>query len=444
MPALSKKLDLVLRDKSLEDSLSEVAKAAKISIKVLPGSVADAAALSGAEELRVTYLDLRHATVAEALDWLLQPERLTWWAADGSVVAGSERRRDGTSPWIYDVSLVALPDGAELEKLGDGQKAAAAAQQEAAEFLSVVRAQLGAKDTDQSVLWFAPGQLLVFGTPDQHSKTEKLLTSLADSKATLAGAAAKLHTVTAKRFADRKARAERSAKADALMRAASAHQQFGWQLLAAAAAGKLDDEALTELTIAWKRPETAELLKGGGRAVVLRSWWMVKETLSALGANDNKELSALESLARKTCEPAASDALAALEKKPDDSDAFAAVLYAALATRDADYTAKALPLLTKSSGKDDALSAARTIAKALLADRKQIDRAALANVVTGGVAGDDLTVLLAMAAARAGGEPSSAFRAAARELVGGQPLDGNLVVLISRLAARQLPLVAER
>jgi hypothetical protein len=185
------------------------------------------------------------------------------------------------------------------------------------------------------------------------------------------------------------------------------------------------------------------LLKGDGRAVVLRSWWIISETLSALGTKGN-ELSALADLARKTCEPAGRAALAALEKNPNDAEAFAAVLYSSLAMRDTDFTKSALPLLTKTSGKDDALAAGRTIAKALLSDPKQIDAAALMKVVSDGVVGEDVTVLLAIGCARAGGDAWNTFRAETRELIGQQPLDGNLVVLINRLAARNLPLVAQR
>jgi hypothetical protein len=433
----------VLRDQSLEEAIAQVGKAAGLNVKVLPGSLSDAAALTGAEDLRVTYLDLRRATVAQALDWLLQPERLKWSAAENEIVVASDRRRAGNSAWVYDVSLIALADGAELQKLGDWQQGVQAAQKEAADFIAVVRKELGAKDADQSVVWFAPGQLLVIGAADLHGKADKLLTNLADGKAKFTGQSATLHKITAKRFADRKPQTEKLAEAAALVHVASIHEQFGWQLLAAAAAGKLDLEALTELQIAWKQPQTAQLLKGEGRAFAMRSWWCVSEALAALGKGQG-ELASLAELAGRTCEPAAREALAALVKKSDDADAFSAVLYAALAIRDAEFMKKALPSLTKSAAKEEPLSAARTIAGALLADRGQIDSAALAKVIADGVAGDDLTLLLAMSCAREGGEKWDAFRAAARELIGEQPLDSNVVVLINRLSARQLPIVAQR
>ncbi len=132
-----------------------------------------------------------------------------------------------------------------------------------------------------------------------------------------------------------------------------------------------------------------------------------------------------------------------MEKKPDDAETFASVLYASLAMRDKAFTAKVLPLLITSSGKDDSLLTLRTIAKALL-DGEQTDTAALAKVVSDGVAGEDLTLLLAMACKRTSNEAWDTFRGASRELVGEQPLDGNLVVLVNRLAMGRLPLVANR
>ncbi len=294
VPELSKKVDLVLRDQSLEEAVAQIAKAAGLKINLVPGSLADAAAMTGAKEVRVTYLDLRRATVAEALDWLLLPERLNWWTTEGRIAVGSERRRGTNSAWVYDVSLIALPDGAELEKLGDWQKGADAARKDADDFLKVTLKELGTKESDQSVVWYAPGQLLVIGAPEQHEKAEKLFANLADGKAKIAGGAAELQKQTAKRFADRKVQAERAAKASALLRNASAHQRFGWQLLAAASSGRLDTEALTELQIAWKQPETVQLLNGEGRAAVLRSWWIVSEALAAIGNNES-ELSALRS-----------------------------------------------------------------------------------------------------------------------------------------------------
>jgi hypothetical protein len=58
LPQLATKLDLVIRDQSLADAIAQVAKAAKLDINLVEGSVADATALAGPEAARVSYLPL--------------------------------------------------------------------------------------------------------------------------------------------------------------------------------------------------------------------------------------------------------------------------------------------------------------------------------------------------------------------------------------------------
>jgi hypothetical protein len=164
--------------------------------------------------------------------------------------------------------------------------------------------------------------------------------------------------------------------------------------------------------------------------------------VAAIGRQET-ELAALADFARGMCEPAALDVMASLEKKPDDAGAWSALVYASLAMRDQEFTAQALRLLAAAKNQEG-LVAARTIAKALLVDRKQIEPEVLAKFIDEGVAGEDLTVLLALASRRAGGETWEAFRAAAHELLGRRPLDGHVIVLVSRLAAGYLPIVAQR
>jgi hypothetical protein len=117
-------------------------------------------------------------------------------------------------------------------------------------------------------------------------------------------------------------------------------------------------------------------------------------------------------------------------------------LYAALALRDDDFTAKALAAVEKGQAKEGPLAAVRTVASALLCKADDIDRKALAEVVTGGnVGGEDLVVLTALACRREGSAAWSAFRAEAGDLLGKQPLAGSVVVLVNRLAGRN-PMVA--
>jgi hypothetical protein len=382
----------------------------------------------------VSFLDLRRANVAEALDWILQPVRMTWRPSEGRIVAGTDRRLAGESAWVYDVSMIALPSVEELQKLGDYQKAVAAAKKAAGEFLAAVRTELGADET--AVVWFAPGQLLVTGDAARHAQAAKLFTALAEGPVKPRGAAAQLYATTRKRAEERRELAAKLAWARRRFETAARHETFGWQLLAAAADGRLDLEALTELKIAWRSPVTAELLSGPGAAAVLRSLWVVCESSQLLP--QEQELGALADWARARCRPATQATVAALRKDPADGSALLGTLYGALALRDARLAAEARTLLAKAEAEDSPLGAARTVARALMSEPEAIDRAALAQVIAGEhVHGEDLVVLAALACRRAGEQLWTAFRAESRELLGDQPLDGNVVLLVNRLSRRK-------
>jgi Ca-activated chloride channel family protein len=430
LPALDKRLDLVIRDKSLSDALTEVCRAAKIEFKVLPGSVEDATQLLG-EAPRVSYLDLRRATAAEALDWLLQPARLAWRLNKSTVVVASERRLAGECAWVYDVAAIALPSAKELAALGDYNKAVAAAKKDADAFLASVRSELKAKDAS-AVAWFAPGHVLVIGNAGLHSEASKLFTELSSKDFRPQGAIAGLYATTFKRADERKELLAKQRAAQAIVATAAAHEEFGWNLLAAAKGGKLDLEALTELEIAWKQPQTEELLTGTNAAVAFRSLWTISE--SARELPQEKELAALAQRARKQAGQAAYEALAALAKSPASEAALAAVIYAALAMpENADLVAKAKArchAMNESAG----AAAVPTLALALLEKKPEaalVEK--LGKVLESGVAGDDLVVLAALASRRAGGETWNAFRAKSRTLLGEQPLSGSVVVLVNRL-----------
>ena len=429
-PGLGKKLDLVLRDRSVSEALGDVAKAAGLSVGLVDGSTADAAELIGESDVRVTYLDLRGATAAEALDWILQPVRMTWRVADEKVVAGTERRLAGSAPWVYDVGVIALPSAEELDKLGDHQKAVAAAGEEAKGFITAVRGELGVDE--EAVLWYAPGQLLVIGDAKLHTAAAELLANLAEGDFRPRGPAAKIYPTTRKRAEERK---EAMAKLRAARReidVAAVHTAFGWQLLAAAAEERVDPEALTELTIAWRRPETAKLLEGPGAAVALRSAWAIVQSARAVPQHD--ELAALAASVEKQARSGARAALARLEKQPVDASAGFAAVYGALAVNDGALKSGVLKALATGEKPDGPLGVLPTVARALLVDRQSIDRAALAKVLDGGaVQGDDLVVMTALACRRAGGETWERFREASADLLADQPLSGHVVVLIHRL-----------
>ncbi|MGB2781115.1 MAG: VWA domain-containing protein, partial [Phycisphaerae bacterium] len=446
VPALAKRLDLVLRDVSMKEALDRVAGAAGLKISLAPGSLEDAAAITSRKELRVVYLDLRGVTADEALDWLLVPERLSWWMADGEVRIASARRGPTAAPWVYDLSLLVMPDQADIEKIEDNQKRVKLVKDSADGFLAAVSQSLGLeRKTDKalrkveenlprgSVAWYGPGQLLIFSGAATHEAAAKLFTDLADPKATLEGDLATLHKTTSARAEARKDAAAKALDTAERSRTAQALAEHGWRLLASAAGGKTDDEALANLEVAWKSPATLELLKDRSRILPIRSAWAFNTARAlagkALGAGD------VPQAVRDAMNESAKAALADLEKSPDDPAAYFAVLYAALGVRDpsSEFLAKARPLLT--GGKADSpLADVRTVAKALLAEPKDVDAKALAEVVTKGVQGDDLVVLTALACRRAGGEAWTAFRAESQSLLGNQPLSGAVVVLVNRLS----------
>jgi len=435
MPALNKHLDLVIRDASVAEALETVAKAVGLKVKLLAGSIEDAAGIMGRKDVRITYLDLRGATAIQGFDWILMPVRMAWWVQKDAVVAGTVCRSGTESAWVYDVSATALPPAKELAKIKDHKQRVEAAGKAADEFLAPVRKRLGA--ADEALAWYGPGQLLIAGAPAVHVVAARLFADLADPDAKLEGDLAELHKITSKRAADRKDAAAKILDAREKARTTAVLAKFSWQLLAAAASGKCDLEALTELEVAWKGPYTGQLLKGPGAAVAMRSLWAVTEASRALP--EEKELASLAKAARRLSQSAAADALKALEKSPDDQAAFYKVLYAALAMKDdADFRSRARAALAAGKGKNAALARFRVVAAALMAPAGRIDSKALADLLTRPLKGNDMVVLAALACRRAGGSAWNTFRAESRSILGDQPLDGSVIVLVNSLASPRL------
>jgi hypothetical protein len=228
-----------------------------------------------------------------------------------------------------------------------------------------------------------------------------------------------------------------------LRQVAGQHAQFGWQLLAAAAGGQLDLEALTELQIAWNSDETTRLLGGKGVAFALRSLWIVRESARALP--DANELQTLAALATERSRAAIRRVMQSLRQQPKDSETAMAVMYAALAEHeDADLRREAVTLLAKSEAAQTEIPAIGALARSLLDQPLDDDQQALTELISGGVTGNDLVALTALAARRAGGDLWQAFRSQLHDSLGRQPLAGPVVVLVNRLARPALPLVAAR
>ncbi|MEX2316458.1 MAG: hypothetical protein WD669_04850 [Pirellulales bacterium] len=431
-PKLMARLELVLRDVSVEDAVAQVARAAGIAIEVVPGSVSDAAAM--ADDTRVHYLDLRHASVADALDWILLPARLTWQPDGEKVRVASRRRLTGISCWVYDVADMALPRYSELgtEQAKPVEKAEAVCNM----FLAAVRKAAEAKE--ENVQWFAPGELFVVGDAATHAKAAAFFAELLEPKN---AEKSELHQLAQARTANRKAGRAAAQLQRAQDRALAAIDAHGWPLLAAAAGGRLDVEALTELEIAWKtlavskRSEVADLL-------VLRMAWIVDEAARSLP--EEKELAEFAKQVAADTREITQAVVAAIGKAGEHSATqFAAATYAAMAGRDnVEFSGGAYEAITAATtGPNDWLT--RTLVPALFGRGGANERAALIELVRSArVAGEDAVVLTALACRRAGGEPWSTFRAEATTLLGRQPLAGAVVVFVNELSAARLPLIA--
>jgi hypothetical protein len=432
MPALAGKLQLVLRDRSVGEALDAISKGTPLRFKLAEGSLEDARGMLAGRDVRVTYLDLRGRTVAEALDWLLRPLRLSWYPVSdrGQIVVGSDRRLAGVSAWVYDVSSIAVPTKEDLSEQVDRKKLVAKVKEDGEELMKAIRRTLRASETE--VAWFAPGEVLVIGPQQTHESAAAILAELADPNARPANVHAALHARTSQRAARRRAQLRVLAERQRLLAVARAHDEFGWKLLAAALDGEVDLEALTELQIAWKADATGKLLDGKGRGLALRSAWTAIAASRTL--DDEKELAALAASIRGQIRSAAEKALSTFAEKPDDITAILPAVYAAMAMENAAQSAEVLAALPYETSDNATLTATIIATRGLLGESLHPhDEQLTALLTSGGVTGEDVSVLLALACHRAGGEIRHAFRVARRDLLGAQPLAGSVVVLINRL-----------
>jgi sarcosine oxidase gamma subunit len=439
IPGLEKKLSLIIRDHSIEEALDAVAKAAGIKVKLIPGSIEDASAILLTKDVRVNYLDVRNASIMQALDWILSPVRMSWWVENGTVVAGTSRRADEESPWAYDVSILALPSAKDLSEIKDHRERVEAAKEEADRFLGAVKKELSLGEG--AVYWFSPGQLLIFADAGTHARAARLFETLAEARAKVPSGLEELHAVTSARAEERSEAWQKMLAAREMSGVYHVVRDKGLQLLAAAADGRLDLEALTELQIAWRHPDAAKMLKDSPSPAVMRSIWAVSESSRTLP--EEKELRALAQLVQKLAREAADDVIGKLEESPGDAAAFFATLYAALSLGDDEaLMAKVRPLIVDEKGTTPDLSWQRELARALIEPADRIDREALRSVISDRIRGDDMVLLTALACRRAGGEVWETFRAESRHILGRQALDANVVLLVHRLSHSELPLLA--
>ena len=277
-PELNRKLDLVLRNQPLTDAVRTLVTAGGFQLDVVPGSLNDVATLLYVQEPRVTYLDLRHATVAQGLEWLLAPYHLTWHMKDAeTITVGTTRRRPGHAAWGYDVHDLVIPfvktefyedlkrpirDLVPKQKpLTEGNTPLESIENALTRLLKTIKGvaapKAGSGLTPDSTTLIGLNRLLIYGDPDVHERVNRLLEALREGEAerisSVEGQSSEDERINLKTLQKlTRDESEKFAEAHQLLVSAKAHrrvstdlQTASWQLLAEALNGDIHLEALT-------------------------------------------------------------------------------------------------------------------------------------------------------------------------------------------------------
>ncbi|MFQ5989622.1 MAG: VWA domain-containing protein, partial [Candidatus Methylomirabilales bacterium] len=461
-PGLAQRLDLVIRDKSLEDALQTVAKAGGLKVALLPGSLADAAELLNVSELRVTYLDLRRAAVAQALDWLLTPAHLTWrMDKKDTITVGTTRRLPGNSAWVYALGDLAIPSRKEIGTTPAQEIARKALER----FLDALRLVINQKGESGfvpgSAVFIDSAHLLVYGDKKIHARVAAFLNALTDPKEDLtkiSGFQPSRRQLQMLRDLQKEVSARWAARLEARTRRIAAYQRrriltaldtFSWQLLESAHRGQVDLEALTELQIAWASSSITKIIEGANGWIAMRSTWIISE--SARIRSKNRELGTLAHKVLAVMQKHLASTTKVLKEKPDELGRYLSLLYSVLSVENgkaldshigksvtADL-AEAKRLLIRQTS-NSRLVTMRTLAAALMAPSLQTDAALLRAISTNQIQGDDLVVLTGLAAWHRGGKVWRTFHEEVPYIVGSQPLNGHVILIVNHMGTKRLVL----
>jgi hypothetical protein len=242
---------------------------------------------------------------------------------------------------------------------------------------------------------------------------------------------AKLRKVTVQRAAARREQAEARQAARRQFQAASAHAGFGWQLLTHAVVGELDDQAYTELAIAWKSPATAQLLESPLRPVVLRSLWAI--VTSSRVMPQEPKLAELAKSALQQTRPWLDDARGAVTESLADPERVLGLLYATLSLPGEDsQRAECIQVLLSVPEDQPAVAGLRRVAAQLLDPTSPVDAAWITELLNN-QAGPDTVVLAGLACRASGAQAWQSFREVARHILSHSGIDGDVVVLVNQL-----------
>ena len=442
-PRLNRKLDLVLRNQALDEAIRAVVEAGGFELHLVTGSLADVIELLNLPELRVTYLDLRYATVIQALDWLLAPYHLTWRMKDaGTISVGASRRLPAPSAWGYAVSHLVIPPAEEFDKDAREESVEAALT----DFLNGVRIVIDQKEDSGlkpgSAVLIDAGRLLVYGEPHIHAKVKAFLEALRDGQIDIVKVAGRdlssekraslkaLQQLTVKRWKTRAEAREAATAKHARGLVERDLRDAPWQLLAEAVRGGADLEALTMLQVAWDNPQ----IEGAAPQLVTRAAWCIGTAARAV-PND-AELATLAEKAVSTVK-----AMKVLKPEDDDPSAYLAALYAVLLLEDggahdsqAEDAVKSLMTMDENSP----LWSTCLIAQGWLSPSVETDLSLMEAISAHRIGGDDGVLLTSLLAKRRGGQLWRTFREEMPSIARAQPLNGHVVVFVNRLEASSL------
>ena len=448
-PRLNRKLDLVIRNQPLNVAIGTVVEAGEFQLELVHGSLEDTAELLNFPELRVTYLDLRHATMVQALDWLLAPYHLTWQMKDAdTITVGVSRRLPAPSAWGYAVADLVIPSEGEI----DNSTLEADLENALTGFLNGVRIVINQKEDSGlkpgSAVLIDAGRLLVYGESDIHAQVKAFLEALRDDNLNIVKVAGRdlsseerasliaLQKLTAKRWKMR-ARAREDAAAKLVRRYVERNlSEASWQLLAEAVGGNVNLEALTTLQAAWDNPQINE----AAAQLVARAAWCIG--MSARVVPDADELTILAEKSLSTVK-----AMKVLKRKNVDAN-YLASLYAALLLKDADASGNQVDDIVKSlmmMDENSPHSTTRLIAYGWLSPVPSLQNylSLIEAISAHQISGDDNVFLASLLAKRRGGQLWQTFREEMPSLVRAQPLNGHVLVLVNRLEASPLTFAIE-
>ena len=227
LPALGQEAGLLIRNQSLRESLASLSKLGGLEIHLVPGSLGDIRDALGRSELRIALLDVRGATLAQALSWSLDGLGLEWSVVGQGVTVTSARRAPGTTAWAY--ALADLAPDAET----------------AAEIALEVRRRLGAGDdlAERRAAILTGTNLVVRADAAGHETTARLLTTLRDAGASIEPKLTGLQQRVAEHWTGRAERREARART----RRAKQVNRHSWRLIASVQAASTDAEAVAAL-----------------------------------------------------------------------------------------------------------------------------------------------------------------------------------------------------